>query len=260
MLEVTGVTKDFTPPLSLRKIATFDFRPGKILRALDSVSFSLRGGAVLAVLGPNGAGKTTLLKILSTLTLPDSGTVRLNGLSLGRDDERIRGSIGFMTSSERSFYWRLTGRQNLEFFAALYGLDRGRSEERLDELFALFNIDYQDRRFDSYSTGMQQKMGLIRSLLHDPDLLLLDEPARSLDYSAAANLKDLIKKELVIKRRKSVIMTTHHMDEAMDFADIFMILHNGRVMAFGTLAELRQASGDDSSSLGNIFMHMTEGG
>ena len=192
--------------------------------------------------------------------LPDSGTVKVNGCVLGKDDEKIKSSIGLVAASERSFYWRLTGLQNLEFFAAMYGLDRAGAKARIGELFDLFEITYQGKRFDSYSTGMQQKFGLMRSLLHDPQILLLDEPTKSLDYASGIGLRSFIKERLAGQQGKTVIFTTHRMDEAAGFADSFAILYNGRLSGSGSLEDLRKAAGGNPSSLGEIFMKLTQGG
>jgi ABC-2 type transport system ATP-binding protein len=260
MLKVSGVTKDFLLPLSFRSLATLDLRRHSSARALDNVSFEIAKGAILAVLGPNGAGKTTLLKVISTLIVPEKGAVEMNGWSVGRDDERIKASVGLVASCERSFYWRLTGRQNLEFFAAMYGLYGRNAKARIENLLQLFKIDYEDKRFDSYSTGMQQKFGLMRALLHDPELLLLDEPTKSLDYSTARDFRNFIKEHLVKNRKKTVIFTTHHMEEALDFADLFMILDQGRILAFGSLEELRTKVNNPSATLGEIFTFLTSRG
>jgi ABC-2 type transport system ATP-binding protein len=260
MLKVKDITKDFFSPFSLRRLAMLDFKRPPFTRALDGVSFTLQKGSILAVLGPNGAGKTTLLKVISTLILPEKGTVEVNGLSLGKDEQRIKGCLGLVASCERSFYWRLTGRQNLEFFAAMYGLYGKYARIRIEELVRLFKIDYLDKRFDSYSTGMQQKCGLMRAMLHDPSLLLLDEPVKSLDYTAARDLKNFIKEHLVKKQKKTVIFTTHHMDEAIDFADLFLILDLGKVLAFGALDELREKVRNPSATLEEIFVQLTSRG
>jgi ABC-2 type transport system ATP-binding protein len=257
MLEVENITKDFFPAFDPRQLLRPGTKKSQRTRALDNVSFSLSEGSILAILGPNGAGKTTLLKIISTLILPDTGTMKLNNWSLGKNEDRIKASTGLVASCERSFYWRLTGKQNLEFSCAMYGLYGRRARARIEELLKLFKIDYQNRRFDSYSTGMQQKLGIVRALLHDPQLLLLDEPTKSLDYTAACDLRNFIKERLVKKQNKTVIFTTHNMDEAADFADLFMILFKGRLLAFGTLQELRLKVEDPSAGLGKIFTHLT---
>ena len=120
-------------------------------------------------------------------------------------------------------------------------------------------IYYQNDRFDSYSTGMKQKFALMRGLLNDPELLLLDEPARSLDYTTALNLRNFIKENLVRKKGKTVIFTTHNMDEALDFCDLFIILHKGRLYAIGTLDELRKKVNNHTAPLGEVFVKLTEG-
>ncbi len=257
MLKVHHIIKDFPTPFSLRGLATLNFKRHSSTRALDDVSFTLSKGSVLAVLGPNGAGKTTLLKIISTLILPEKGTVEINGWKLGKDDEQIKACVGLVSSCERSFYWRLTGRQNLEFFAAMYGLYGKHARIRTEELLKIFKIDFLDKRFDSYSTGMQHKFGLMRSMLHDPAVLLLDEPTKSLDYTTARDLKNFIKEHLVKKHKKTVIFTTHHMEEALDFADLFMILDQGKVLALGTLDELRTIVKNTSATLEEIFVQLT---
>ncbi|MBN1527388.1 MAG: ABC transporter ATP-binding protein [Candidatus Omnitrophica bacterium] len=257
MIEAQNITKDFRPPVSLRQI----FRPGPgtlgTTRALDDISFSLESGKLLCVLGPNGAGKTTLLKIIAGLILPDMGALTVDGLIHERDDERIRSMIGLSSFHEKGFYWRLTGRQNLEFFAAMYGLDSRAARERLKKLFGLFGVTYQNKRFDAYSAGMKQKIAIIRALLNDPRLLLFDEPTKSLDYGSSFRLMHLIKDTLVGKEGKTVIFTTHHMDEAAEFAHVFLILHNGRLLDAGTIDELRQRVNKPAASLGEIYVSLT---
>ncbi|MCM8800420.1 MAG: ABC transporter ATP-binding protein [Candidatus Omnitrophica bacterium] len=257
ILEFNKVTKIFYPPFSFKNPLDF-LSSQKAILALNNITFQLREGVILAVLGPNGAGKTTLLKIISTLILPDSGTVKIKDLILGKDDLRIKSLIGWVGSSERGFYPRLTGRQNLEFFACLYGLDKKKINLRLQELFKFFKIDYQDKRFDTYSSGMQQKFALMRALLHDPELLLLDEPLKSLDYTTALNLRNFIKEHLVKEKNKTVIFTTHRMEEAVDFADLFMILVKGYLYGLGTLSELRKKVNNPSATLSEIFLKLTQ--
>ena len=230
MLEVSGVIKDFTPPFSLGRIARLDFGRGPAVRALDGVSFSLAKGSILAVLGPNGAGKTTLLKVLSTLIIPDAGTVVMDSLRLGKDDDRIRSATGFSSLQERGFYWRLTGRQNLKFFSALYGMESCAASKRIDEIAGLFKFLDLDKRFDSYSAGMKQAISLMRALIHDPALLLLDEPTKSLDYETARGFMRFVRDELVLRSGKTIIFTTHRPDEASEFADEIMMLKNGKAV------------------------------
>ena len=253
IIEITNLTKIFYAP-------GFPWQKKKPTTALSNVNLEIKEGQCFALLGPNGAGKTTLLKIISTLILPDKGTVTVNGYQTGNDDEKIKSQIGLVSSQERSFYWRLSGKQNLEFFAAMYGLDKKGTNARIKELFSLLQINHleQDRRFGSYSTGMKQKFSLIRALLHEPRILLLDEPTKSLDYKTATDFRNFIRQGLVKRQRKTVIFTTHHMDEALDFGDYFLLLHKGRLFASGTLEELRKRINNPTASLGEIFLELTK--
>ena len=260
-IEIERLSKDFIPALSFRKLLRLGFKHRKPVRALEEISFSLKQGEILGILGPNGAGKTTLLKIISTLILPDKGAVTVKGFRVGRDDEEIKSLIGLVSSGERSFYWRLSGRQNLEFFAAMYGLNKKESNVRVQKLLSVFHIEYPDldKRFDSYSTGMKQKFALIRTMLNNPELVLFDEPTKSLDYKTASDFRNFIKEDLLRRQGKTVIFTTHHMDEALDFGERFMILHKGRLFALGTLNELRGMINDPKATLGEIFLKLTQG-
>ncbi|MFH0940402.1 MAG: ATP-binding cassette domain-containing protein [Candidatus Omnitrophota bacterium] len=261
ILEVENISKTFFPPLTTKQLLCADFRRKNGVRALEDVSFSVKNGRILAILGPNGAGKTTLLKILTTLILPDKGWVRINGYEAGEagcETPKIRSMVGFASSPERSFYPRLTGEQNLNFFGSLNGLSHEQIASRLAELYKLFEIDYEKKRFDSYSAGMQQKISILRALIHDPALLLLDEPTRSLDYRTAGFLKKFIKEDLAGRQNKTVIFTTHSMEEAADFADVFMILRKGSVFGYGTLSELRKKINNPEAALGDIFLKLTK--
>lgn len=260
-IEVELLTKDFISPLSFNKLFKLDFKHTRRIRALTDVSFSLRKGEILGILGPNGAGKTTLLKIISTLILPDKGSITIRGYRIGKDDDKIKTLLGMVSSQERSFYWRLSERQNLEFFAAMCGLNKKEATTRIKSLFSVFQIDYQnrDKRFDSYSTGMKQRFALIRALLNNPELLLFDEPTKSLDYNTALSFRNFIKEDLVKRQGKTVIFTTHHMEEATDFANRFMVLDKGKLFAFGTLDDLRKRINNPKAGLGEIFLTLTRG-
>lgn len=255
-IEVERLTKDFIPALSFRKLLRLDFKHTAPTRALEDVSFSLKKGEILGILGPNGAGKTTLLKIISTLVLPDQGNVSICGSRVGEDDGRIKSLIGLATSEERSFYWRLTGLQNLEFFASLYGLKKGQARSRIARLLKLLDVDYAEKRFDSYSTGMKRKFALIRALLHDPKILLLDEPTKSLDYNSACQLRDIITTQA--REGRTIIFATHNIQEAEDLCDLFMILHRGRIFGLGTLEQLRKVTRCPSASLADVYLELTQ--
>jgi len=207
------------------------------VKALDNINIKVKHGEIVALLGPNGAGKTTLLKILSTLVLPTDGTAYINGYEIIKDEYYVKKCIGLITGEERSFYWRLTGRQNLEFFAALCNLKKSQIKERLDYLFKVFEIENPDRRFYEYSTGIKQRFGIIRSLLHEPDVLLMDEPTKSLDPFSARNLREFIRERVVRKMGKTVIFTTHRLEEIRDFCDFAVLMFEGEIISCGKLSE-----------------------
>ncbi|OPX29190.1 MAG: hypothetical protein B1H08_04410 [Candidatus Omnitrophica bacterium 4484_171] len=226
------------------------------IKALDNVSFSLENNTVLGVLGPTGSGKTTLLKIISSLIIPDEGSIRIKEYFLGKDDNRIKSVIGYAGSEERSFYWRLTGKQNLEFFASMYGLSRKQTKSRIGHLFKTFRIDYQNRRFDSYSTGMKKIFILMRALLHNPEILLLDELTKSLDYNYLCALKEYVKNLSALG--KTIILTTHNIEEAQNLCDKFMILNKGSNCGFGTIESLRKEINSPSAGLSDIYIKLTQ--
>ncbi|MFC1514687.1 ABC transporter ATP-binding protein [Candidatus Omnitrophota bacterium] len=255
MLEIKNLSKDFYPLLSFTDIARLRLKRPKV-RALNDVSLTLKQGDTLAVLGPNGAGKTTLLKIISTLILPDKGKVKVNGLTVGIDDHNIKASIGLVSSEERSFYWRLTGRQNLEFFAAFYGLNKQKTNAKIDQLLRVFKIDYENKRFDSYSTGMKRKLALARALLHDPKLILFDEPTKSLDYNSSEDLRNVIKK--LTEQGKTILFTTHNIEESQKICNLFMFLHKGKIAGLGTKEELTRNKNALAVSLTEIYQRLTK--
>jgi len=257
ILDVRNVSKLFYPPFSTTEFLRGRLWPRQPTHALTDVSFTLEPGKILGILGPNGAGKTTLLKILSTLILPDAGSFTLKGLRPGADDLRIKTLIGLASSEERSFYWRLTGRQNLAFFATLYGVAPRQAAARISELFELFNVAYEKKRYDSYSAGMKRKFELIRALIHDPEILLLDEATKSLDYSAACEMKELVTK--MAASGKTILYATHDMDEAEDVCDAFLIMDEGRVRGYGTLDELRATTNLPTARLGEVYLRFTHG-
>ncbi len=252
-IETVNLTKYFTPTPGIKSLLAPSLRKREVIRAVEEVNIQVKGGEIFGLLGPNGAGKTTLLKLLSTLILPTKGTAYINGYQIAKDDEKIKSSIGLVTGEERSFYWRLTGRQNLEFFAALYNLFRDQTKIRIEELLNLLEIEKPDKRFQEYSTGMKQRMALARCLLSDPPILLMDEPTKSLDPLTAKNLRVFIKKELVKRRKKTLLFTTHHLGEVKDLCDRIAIMDQGRIKAWGNLDELRRKVNAPEATLEELF-------
>ena len=231
-IELKNITKTF---VERTWRTTFLRKTPKRVEALRGVSLSVRPGVIFGLLGPNGAGKTTLIKILATLILPDSGHASILGHDLCDHAQQVRTKIGVVNTSERSFYWRLTGRQNLIFFAALCNLSGSKGRKRIEELLDLVGLNEKaDNAFMRYSTGQQQRLALARALLADPEVLLMDEPTRSLDPVAASDLRRFTIKELAERQGKTVLWCTHNLKEAGEVCGCLAIIHKGKVIASGS--------------------------
>jgi ABC-2 type transport system ATP-binding protein len=195
--------------------------------ALDGVSFDVAPGQVVALLGANGAGKTTLLRILGTTVICDSGDAIVAGHSVTKAPAAVRASIGFLLPEERSWYWRLTGRHNLEFFAALYRLPRKEGRRRVEALLGEVGLLHAaDRSFGGYSSGMRLRLSLARALLPEPPVMLLDEPTRSLDPVATKHFRDLML-QIAEQRETAILLATHDLHEAAAVASRVLILTEG---------------------------------
>lgn len=209
--------------------------------ALRDVSLSVPQGETLGLLGPNGAGKTTLLKILSTLIEADEGSVWVLGCDASRDPRRARGMIGLVTCDERSFYWRLSGRRNLQFFATLYGLPAAKARHRIGALLERLGLtEAADRPYHSYSSGMRQKLAIARGLLSDPRLILYDEPTRSLDPISAQNIRRWIAENRLRFPETTHLIATNQLNEAEQLCDRVVILNRGEIIADGSIAHIRR--------------------
>lgn len=218
---------------------------------VDGVTISIKQGELFGLVGPNGAGKTTLIKTLSTLIRPTSGDAWVNGYPL-MNTLQVRSSIGLVTSDERSFYWRLTGRQNLTFFAELHGLPVDVIPPRVDNTLNLVNLsDKSDIPYRLYSTGMRQRLAIARALVHKPDVLLLDEPSRGLDPAETQRLHNLIRDELVNRSRLSILLTSHRLDEISKLCDRIAIMNQGKIIVMGAEAEIRDEFGTGHSTVIN---------
>lgn len=208
--------------------------------AVDTVNITVKRGELFGLLGPNGAGKTTLIKMLSTLVIPTSGTAKLFDIALEQEAD-IRSMIGLVTSDERSFYWRLSGRENLEFFSVLHGLDSKQATDRIKTTLHSVGLqNVSDKRFQTYSSGMRQRLAIARALLSEPRLLFLDEPSRGLDPGATQSLHQLLR-NLAADCGITVFLTTHNLDEAEQLCEHMAIMDKGRIRAQGTLSELHQS-------------------
>ena len=242
-VETRALTKIYSPPAGLRR-ALMSSPLRAPITAVNSVDLQVEKGEIFGVLGPNGAGKTTLFKMLTTLLVPTSGDAIVAGHSVLNDEIGVRRSIGLVTGEERSFQWRMTGRQNMTFFAALAGVKGSDVEGRVDAVLSLMRLsDAADNMFYSYSSGMKQKMSIARALLGEPAVLFLDEPTKNVDAVTAADLKRFIRSDLSGSSGRTVIMATHRMEEAEELCDRIAILRQGSIVFCGTVAELRSSVG-----------------
>lgn len=213
---------------------------GRAVLAVRDVSFDVERGELFGLFGSNGAGKSTLVRMLATLLTPTGGRAAVNGFDIVHDELQVRGVIGLVASDERSFYGRLTGRQNLAFYAALQNVPRSKIDLAIDRVLDLFDLAAKaDVPFQSLSTGQKQRLNMARALVHDPPIVFLDEPTKSMDVQTADFVKALIKEELVGRQHKTIVFISHELYEMDNFCDRVAILAEGQLKAIGTPAELR---------------------
>jgi len=239
MLEVNTVNlkKRFARTSGYRDL--LPFRKRQWVTAVEDVSLDIREGEFFGLLGPNGAGKTTFIKMLCSLVLPTSGTARVFGHDVVREEQAVKKLVGLVSSEERSFYWRLTGQENLQFYASLYHIPQKQARARIKELLRLVDLsDKRDVRFQNYSTGMRQKLAIARGLLHEPQVLFVDEPTRSLDPVSAKAVRRFLKEHLT-GEGKTIVLATHNLNEAEQLCDRVAIMNRGRISALGSVKELR---------------------
>jgi ABC-2 type transport system ATP-binding protein/sodium transport system ATP-binding protein len=223
---------------------------GQNLVAVDRVSFSVRAGEVYGLLGENGAGKTTTLRMILGLLEPTSGHAEVEGFRSTHAADEVKARIGLVSTSAGLYQW-LSPREVLLFFADLYGVPTDRAQESLQRLAELFHLgEFLDRRCATLSTGQKQRVNLARSLIHDPPVLLLDEPTRGLDVLGSKVIFDYI--AAAREAGKATIVSTHRLDEAERLCDRFGLLHRGKMMHEGTLAELQAATG--LATLSEMFL------
>ena len=225
MIETRNLTKIFR-----------DKKRGEI-RAVDDVSFTCRPGQVYGLLGANGAGKTTTLRLLATLLRPTSGGATVAGFDIATEPEQVRANVGFLATST-ALYGRLTARETISYFGRLNGLTEEQIASRIRELTTALDLgEFLDRRVEKFSTGMKQKISIARTLVHDPAVLIFDEPTVGLDVMAARTIVRFVRD--CRARGKTVIYSTHVMSEVDKICDVVGIIHEGRLVVEGSLAALR---------------------
>jgi ABC-2 type transport system ATP-binding protein len=239
-LRKTFARKQAKPDASLWDRLTGRGRTTDTFVAVQGVSFAIREGEIFGLLGPNGAGKTTTIRMLSTLLEPSGGTATIDGYDIARQAGQVRQSLGAVLTGERSIYWKLTGRENLEYFAALYHLPPAVAKRRVAELLERLGLaNRADENVERYSSGMKQRIAIAKALLASPPLLLLDEPTIGLDPQSARNLRELIAE--IKAEGRTILLTTHYMEEADQLCDRVGIIDLGRIIALDTPANLKRS-------------------
>jgi len=229
---------------------TFESRKERVA-AIKPTSFTIRKGEIVGLIGENGAGKTTLLRMICTLLTPCNGAISINGLDTNRDAMKIKSKIGVLFGGETGLYDRLTPRENLTYFSSLYGLSHHETKSRIDKLAVQFGIkEYLDRKVQGFSRGMRQKVSIARALVHDPDIILFDEPTTGLDITAANMFRQVIHQ--MRREGKTIIFSSHIMEEVTLLCSSVMMLHKGELVYQGTLEQLYEE--EQSNDLNYIFM------
>lgn len=224
--------KRFRLPFGNKPVITFS-------TAVDGVSLEIERGEIFGLLGPNGAGKTTTIRMLCTLLEPTSGTATVNGFDVVRQAAQVRQNLGAVLAGDRSIYWKLTARENLEYFAALYHVPPQIARKRAAELLERMDLTARaDELVEKYSTGMKQRVAIAKSLIANQPILLLDEPTLGLDPQAARNLRELIAS--LKQEGHTILLTTHYMEEADQLSDRIGIIDQGKIIALDTPSRLKE--------------------
>jgi ABC-2 type transport system ATP-binding protein len=231
-IEVSHLRRTFTSSIGVIK------RSAREIVAVDDVSFEIQEGELFGLLGPNGAGKTTTTKMLTTLLIPTGGTATIEGFDVVKEADQVRKRIGFIFGGERGLYWRLSGIDNLRYFASLYNVDPDVTKKRIEFLLDMVGLQGRgDEKVQGYSRGMKKRLHVARTLLHNPDILFLDEPTLGLDPVGAREFRQVILN--LQSEKKTILLTTHYMFEADALCDRIAIINHGRIIALDTPAGLK---------------------
>jgi ABC-2 type transport system ATP-binding protein len=237
IIEVTELTRTFRSSRGL--IKRLRGKRGKDVEAVRGISFTVERGELFGLLGPNGAGKTTTIKMLITLLLPTSGTAKVLGNDVTVHPREVRRRVGYVFGGDRGLYDRLSGRDNLRYFAELYAVPAREQNRRIDELLELVGLTGRDKeRVEGYSRGMRQRLHIARGLLHRPEVLFLDEPSIGIDPVGARELRTTVKR--LVEQGTTVLLTTHYMFEADELCDRIAVIAGGKILANGTPEDLKQ--------------------
>lgn len=232
-IEVSDLRRVFKTTIGVIKRTT------KEVVAVDGISFDINEGELYGLLGPNGAGKTTTVKMLTTLLIPTSGSAKIKGMDVVKEADQVRSRIGFVFGGERGLYWRLSGLDNLRYFASLYYVDPDVAKKRIDELLDLVGLKGREKeKVEGYSRGMRQRLHIARALLHDPEMLFLDEPTIGLDPVGARELRQAIRE--LQSAKKTILLTTHYMFEADALCQRIAVINHGKIIALDTPENLKK--------------------
>jgi ABC-2 type transport system ATP-binding protein len=237
-IEARGLTKTFRAVKGREKNRGTETR----VTAVDHIDLEIKTGELFGLLGPNGAGKTTTIRMLSTVLIPDEGDARVGGHSVTKEESKVRSVLGVITGGDRGLYPRLTGRENLQFFARLYNMPDSKAKQRIDQLLEMVGlVERSDDLVERYSRGMRQRLHIARGLVHDPPIVLMDEPTLGLDPAVSRSLRDIIKGKLQKEQGKTILLTTHYMWEAESMCDRISIIDHGKIIAAGTPEEIKRS-------------------
>lgn len=240
MLEVKNLSKKF-----------------KAFTAVDDISFEVNPGEIVGLLGENGAGKTTTMRVIATMMAPSKGDVKVNNCTITKEPDKVRKNLGVLFGGDVGLYDRLTARENIAYFAELNGLSKVETEERIKYLAKACQItDFMDKKAKGFSRGMRQKVSIARSIVHDPKVMLFDEPTTGLDISAARSIHDFIRQ--CKKEGKAILLSSHSMYEIEKLCDRVIMMHKGKVIESGTLDEVREKY--NNPDLEEVFVSLIGGG
>lgn len=239
MISVKNLTKEFPK------------KDGSVFYAVDDVTFDAKDGEIVCLLGVNGAGKTTTMRILSTVFKPSGGSASIQGWDIQMNPDKVRENLGFL-SGDTGLYNRLRVHEFIRYFGRLYSMPDSLISSRMNEMAELLDMkDFMDKKIEFLSTGMKQKVSIVRSIIHDPPVMIFDEPTSGLDILTARNIVAFIRS--CKERGKCVLFSTHIMREAERLADRVVMIHRGKILADGTLDDLRTETGQND--LDDIFVH-----
>lgn len=237
MLEAKGIKKTYKVKYREKKLG---FRKTEYKEAVKEVNIKVDHGQIVGLLGVNGAGKTTTIKMLTTMIEPTEGSIMIDGLDVVKEPMKGKEKLNLITGGERNIYWRLTAKENLQYFGRLYGIPEKELSGRIDEILKIVNLDdVKNVAVEKYSKGMKQRLQIARGLINNPDYIFLDEPTLGLDILIARELRNYVKK-LATEEKKGILLTTHYITEAEELCDYIYVINDGEIVTEGKAEDLKR--------------------